>query len=77
MNVHALKSGPQSIHPLGSLPREVRSRLVAIGRDDLDRLISYHLGGRERVWCYDYDSIMFVLWWDPEHSVYPTPKKYT
>lgn len=50
-----------------------RTRLVDIGHDDLDEIMSFHLTGASRVWCVHDGSIMRVLWWDPTHQVYPTP----
>jgi len=54
-------------------------RLVELSRDDLERLFSFHLGGKERVWCADYrgEGVMFILWWDPDHTVYAVKKKNT
>ena len=77
MNLNDGRRGPHSIHPIESLPKATRARLLEIGRDDLDRLISFHLDGPGRVWCCEYDSVMFILWSDPDHTVYPTPKKHT
>ena len=78
MDANALKHGRHwSLHPVDTLSKAARDRLIQIGRDDLDRLISFHLDGMARVWCCEYESIMFVLWWDPDHTVYPVEKKHT
>lgn len=74
MDFQSLKNY-RSIHQLNSLEKEARLRLEEIRKDDLPRLTSYHLQGIERVWCADHDSIMFVLWWDPFHTVYRVGKK--
>ena len=50
-----------------------RARLVEIGHDDLDEMMSFRVMGAWRVWCVHDGSIMRVLWWDPDHQVYPTP----
>lgn len=76
MDLHSLKNF-RSIHPVSSLSKEAKARLLDIRRDDLERLIAFHTTGVERVWCADYDSIMFVLWWDPHHTVYQVGKKHT
>lgn len=62
-----------------SVSGEAWKRLCDTSRDDLERLFSFHLGGKERVWCADYagEGVMFVLWWDPEHAVYAVKKKHT
>ncbi|MGV9006815.1 MAG: hypothetical protein ACOH1H_08780 [Brevundimonas sp.] len=60
--------------PLASLGREAKERLKAIERDDEDELMSFRIAGAERVWCFKDGSLMRVLWWDPEHKVYPLEK---
>lgn len=64
-----------SIHPQTSLSKDAKDRLLEISRDDEERLISFHVGNRERVWCTEHNGIMCVLWWDPNHEVYPTAKR--
>jgi hypothetical protein len=54
-------------HPIqrGHLVRSAQDRLVAIGQDDIDELMSFRLTGPNRVWCIQHENIMRVLWWDP------------
>jgi hypothetical protein len=59
------------------LCKDARDRLRDIQRDDLDRLFSWRVGGTGRIWCAEYGGIMCVLWWDPDHTVLPTPKRHT
>lgn len=63
-------------HPIEThkLSNEARERLVSLKRDDLDELVSFRLSGPNRVWCDQNGHIMRVLWWDPNHQVYPTLK---
>lgn len=68
----------QQILSVGSHPIEIadlcdqaRQRLGEIDLDDLDELVSFRISGAERVWCIKDGSTMRVLWWDPNHSVYP------
>jgi hypothetical protein len=69
----------RSEHEPHTLEKAARDRLAALGLETLDRVVSYHLQAKERVWCLTYpdSGIMFVLWWDPGHNVYRTPKKHT
>ena len=62
-------------HPIecAQLCGAARDRLVEIGHDDLDEMMSLRVMGAWRVWCVHESSIMHVLWWDPDHQVYPTP----
>jgi len=55
-----------------SLDKPARDRLVEIGQDDLDELMSFRMNGACRVWCIADNALMRVLWWDPQHQVYPT-----
>lgn len=67
-------------HPdLSRLTKEATQRLQEIQRDDADRLFSFHIKGKERIWCLDLpgEGVMFVMWWDPDHKVYYVPKKGT
>lgn len=76
MDLHSLKNF-RSFHALSSLEKAAQQRLLDIDKDDVERLIAFHISGAERIWCREYDSIMFVLWWDPLHTVYKVAKKHT
>lgn len=67
----------QSRHELETLCTEAQKRLADIEKDDLEVLYSWHLDGPTRIWCANYGGMMCVLWWDPTHTVYPTPLKGT
>jgi hypothetical protein len=57
--------------------KEARQRLLDIQQDDLDKLWSLHLTNTERVWGVIKGSVFSLLWWDPNHTVYPVEKKRT
>lgn len=63
-------------HPIevGRLCKDAQTRLGEIERDDLDDLMAFRISGPERVWAIREQNIMRVLWWDPEHQVYPVEK---
>jgi len=63
-------------HPIAKnqLCKEAQDRLKAIKQDDIDELMSFRLTGPNRVWCIQQRNLMRVLWWDPEHRVYPVLK---
>ena len=69
----------QGSHPIESrdLIKQARERLEDIKQDDADYLMSFRITGKSRVWCIPDRNIMRVLWWDPNHSVCPAPKKHT
>ncbi len=68
-----------SLHPVPQhkLSRAAKDRLKEIRLDDLDGLHSFHITGSCRLWCMKHLNIFCVLWWDRNHGVYPTPKKYS
>lgn len=68
-----LEAGCHKIE-LYKLEKAARDRLVTIGHDDLDDLMSFRITGPKRIWCVTSGSIMRVLWWDPGHQVYKTEK---
>jgi hypothetical protein len=56
---------------------EARRRLKEIRQDDVDELISLNLNGKKRVWGIRDQNILKILWWDPNHTVCPSLKRYT
>jgi hypothetical protein len=55
-----------------SICSEAQERLVEIEMDDIDRIFRFRLSGRNRMYGIRYQQIFFVLWWDPEHNIFPT-----
>jgi hypothetical protein len=66
-------------HPIGvsDCEKPAKDRLAAIQQDDIDALMSFRISGKKRVWCIQDRNIMRILWWDPEHAICPSEKKYT
>lgn len=64
---------------VSNLSRGAQKRLEEIGKDDLDKLYSLRLTGRERLWAIrrraidndGYYHVFKLLWWDPNHEVCP------
>lgn len=42
-----------------------------------DPLWAFHITGERVVWGFKDGDTFHVLWWDPEHRVYPTRKRRT
>ncbi len=53
------------------LSADARRRLEELRQDDIDDLISLRKTGRERIWGIKDRDVLKLLWWDPEHTVYP------
>lgn len=39
-----------------------------------DEMFRFRLSGVRRLWGFRVDRTFHVVWWDPEHKVYPTEK---
>ena len=63
--------------PLYSMSKKAKDRLRELQLDDQDKLWSFHVGNKPRFWCIKHENIYALLWWDPSHEVYLTPKKHT
>lgn len=57
--------------------KDARKRLMYLNLDDIETLVSLRLTGKQRVWGIRVENIFKVLWWDPEHKVYPSKLKHT
>ncbi len=44
---------------------------------ETDALVSLRLGAKKRIWGVLEGSVLYVLWWDPHHEVYPSKKRHT
>lgn len=63
--------------PVTNLPARALRRLEERGLDDVEGLYEFTLSNRERVWGIRVENICYLLWWDPNHDVIPTPKRNT
>lgn len=71
------RSGNNHSMPVERLPSPSRRRLEERGLDDIDVLYSLRLTGKERLWGIRDRHIFRILWWDPDHLVYPVDKRNT
>lgn len=51
--------------------KEAQERLATIGLDTVGALFKLRVDKKARVWGYRHEHVFFVVWWDPEHKVYP------
>ena len=59
------------------LCKDARDRLADLKLEDVEELVSLRLSGTERIWGVLEHNVLSILWWDPFHDVYPSPKKHT
>jgi hypothetical protein len=57
--------------PVERLGSTAQQRLVELGIDEYDEVLSLRVTKAERVWGLKAPNGIFLLWWDPAHSVYP------
>lgn len=69
-------SGCHSI-PASKLCSSAQERLAELRQDDTDDLISLRKAGKERIWGIKDRDVLKILWWDPNHEVYPVELKHT
>ncbi len=50
---------------------EAQLRLLELDRDDVDTLFRFRLGNLKCLYGVQQRNLFFVLWWDPEHKIYP------
>lgn len=66
-------------HPIATteICKAARDRLVALAMDDVDEVISFRVNAKVRFFAVRHDHYALLLWWDPEHQVYPTKPRNT
>ena len=54
-------------------------RLVQAHEEDVDQVFSIHISSTERIFGIIEPGvgILNIIWWDPEHEICPSKKKYT
>ena len=57
--------------------RGARGRLEAIGMADQTKISVLRLGGQERLFGFRDRNVFHVVWWDPQHQIWPSLKKNT
>jgi hypothetical protein len=50
---------------------EAQARLVDIQLEDLDEIFRFRVGFAQRLYGFRICDVFFILWWDPEHKIYP------
>lgn len=60
-----------------NLPEPTLRRLRDLERDDETEIARLRCGGAPRLYGFLREHVFHVVWWDPTHAVYPSPKKHT
>jgi hypothetical protein len=57
--------------------QEASKRLQQLGLDDYDEIFSIRIDAKTRVYGIKDGRVLNLLWFDPEHRLYPVIKKHT
>jgi hypothetical protein len=57
--------------------KEARDRLEAIRLPDMTKISVFRLSGVQRLYGFRCENVFHVVWWDPFHQIWPSPKKHT
>lgn len=70
------KGTPQNhLMSISNICKNAKDRLKQINLDDRDTLYSLRFSNTERLWGIREGEILYIIWWDHDHSIYPVPKK--
>lgn len=61
--------------PVAKLAKEAKVRLREIRQEDVSDLFSLHIDGKTRIYGIRDGRALKLLWYDPDHTVYPMTKK--
>ncbi len=59
------------------IDKKAIKRLEELRLDDIETLVSLRVMGAVRIWGIRTHNCFRVLWWDPNHQVYPSKLKHT
>lgn len=60
--------------PFYKLCKEAQEVAEKLNIDDYEEIWSLRLTGKQRLWGVRDEQYFVVIWWDPDHLVYPTKK---
>ena len=56
--------------PVDKIETLAADRLLEIGRDEFDTLFQINVRGGIRLWGIRDRAIFYLMWYDPDHTVY-------
>lgn len=64
-----------SSYNFGSVGTVAQRRLAELRLDEIfEEFFRFRLTGEKRLWGFRTEDVFHLLWWDPEHQVYPTDR---
>ena len=61
-------------YTIDKICHEAQRRLGEIQLEDLDEIFRFRLASRQRLYGFRICEVFFILWWDPDHKIYPLSK---
>ena len=68
-------TGSHLVEMAGCPNRDTLRRLAELRLDDIDTMFSLRLSGAERIWGILDGNVLKLLWYDPNHTVWPTQRQ--
>ncbi len=62
---------------IDQISKAAQKRLSELKLDDFETIVSLRFAGKERLWGIRVRNILKLIWWDPNHEVYPSVLKHT
>jgi hypothetical protein len=62
---------------IGQISKAAQKRLSELKLDDFETIVSLRFTGKERLWGIRVRNILKLIWWDPNHEIYPSVLKHT
>ena len=59
------------------LCKDAQDRLLALKLETVDSLYQLHITQKARIWGARNGPLLELIWWDPNHEVYPVEKPNT
>jgi hypothetical protein len=57
--------------------QKMMARLQEMQKDDVDNIYEFHLDGLTRFWGLRRGYVCHLVWWDPNHQLWPSKLKNT
>lgn len=61
--------------PINRICLDAQKRLQELNQNDIDQLFVMHFENKSCLWGIRDGRALKVIWWDPDHQVYPTEPK--
>jgi hypothetical protein len=74
----AFKGEPGKDYNIEELPNtDARKRLETLKLADQTRISRFSLSGKERLYGFRLGNVFHIVWWDPQHEIWPSKKRHT